>query len=368
MLHPVNPPDCIDDMKTLLDYQRKFLSLLLLHPDPLSKLVFESYLGKEIGRWNWKRVYRGGKLTKKQGQHVVSLVEYAKKHRADCRNVLRVIRHDHLFFIKFTDPAFSFKFSTLTEEWRNALTPFLQSFYEILHKPGYSAEAFEFTQGKLEWRSFMNAQYSANPDVCPYCDGEQGDYTKRIDANDAEHWLPKSKYPHLSIHWANLFRTCMVCNERFKGDDNPIKYQGCGELEKTYHPYQQPASCSAEVSVSQAVSFPRQYTLKVDDHENSERADAMEQVLCLSERWSERINKRLKTNKSALIADQVREVRYKKGGINADWVSETLSMIAKFRNEEIGEKPNALLENAVLNFQATEEVDSIYFALARAHR
>ena len=89
---------------------------------------------------------------------------------------------------------------------------------------------------------------------------------------------------------------------------------------------------------------------------------------CLSERWSERINKRLKTNKSALIADQVREVRYKKGDINADWVRETLSMIAEFRNKEIGEKPNALLENAVLNFQATEEVDSIYFALSSAHR
>lgn len=114
MLHPVNPPDCLDDMKVLLDYQRKFLCLLLLHPEPLNKLVFESYLGKELGQWSWKRVYHAEKLTKKLGKHVEPLVEYAQGHRSDCRKVLKVIRHDHLFFIKFNDPAFSFDFLTLT--------------------------------------------------------------------------------------------------------------------------------------------------------------------------------------------------------------------------------------------------------------
>lgn len=368
MLHPVNPPDCIDDMKKLLRYQRMFLLLLLKHPAPLDKSVFESFFGKELGRWSWARVYRAGKPTKKLGKHVEPLVQYASANRSDYKTVLRIIRHDHSFPARYSDPSFSFEFFTLTEEWRNVLTPFLQAFYEILHKPGYPVKQFGFTQGKLKWRSFMDAQYEANRFVCPYCDGGQGDRTEKIDGNDAEHWLPKSAYPHLSVHWANLFRVCMVCNGRFKGDDNPIKHPGCGELRKTYHPYQQPACNSVQAAVSRESVYPRQYQLSVNDSQNPLCADALDQVLSLSERWSSRINGRLNANKSAFIAEQVREAKYKKYNLTEDWVKDTLSMVMQFRRDDLGKEPNSIPQAAVLAYQASREVSSIFYALNRAHR
>ena len=45
--------------------------------------------------------------------------------------------------------------------------------------------------------------------VCPYCDQIYiGDYRK----SNMDHFLPISKFPFLSIHWANLIVACSICN------------------------------------------------------------------------------------------------------------------------------------------------------------
>lgn len=366
MLHRVNPPACLDDMKKLLRYQRKFLALLITKKNPLRKPEFELWFGEPLGRWSWSRAYRAGKPTKKLGKHIEPVVQYADTHPLEVREILTTIKHDHAFAYKRNNPNFQFKFDHLSSGWKEVLEPFFLAFYELLHKPGYKAEPFGFAT-KLDWRAFMNAQYKANPYVCPYCDDKQGDYTQKIDANDAEHWLPKSQYPHLSIHWANLFRTCMECNERFKGDDSPIKHQGCGELNKTYHPYDRPALDSAQVVAELKPTNPSLYQLKLADSTHPFCASTLDELLSLSERWSNRIKTTLQRDKSALVAERIYTANRCNTPINATWLKEELEDAAEFRKRKIGVEENMLLESAVLDFQANSEVDEIYFSLGSTH-
>lgn len=369
MLHRVNKPDCLGDMKQLLKYQRRFLFLLLCHPSPLDNAVFKSWFGNSIGAWSRARVYRANNPTKKFGNSVEALVQFANSHRDEVKTVLLIIRHDHSFPVKRANTNFAFRFANLSSEWKAVLTPFLQGFYEFLHnKTGYPTKYFGFSRGNLSWHSFMDAQYETNKYVCPYCDDSPGDKTRKLDANDAEHWLPKSLYPHLSIHWANLFRACIPCNRTFKGDDNPIKHPGSRELEKTYHPYDKPALDTAHVSVEVKVSNPNTYLLKLQDTHNPICATEIDKVLYLSERWGEKIKIRLQGDKSALISDEIKRAGIRGIALTEDWLCETLLIESRLKNEKIGSRPNALLESCVLNFQKDHQMGELHAALRQAHQ
>jgi len=91
------------------------------------------------------------------------------------------------------------------------------------------------TFGYKEFRSSDNAYWFAenlNVKVCPYCNRE---YTFRFPIYksekqnnklkfktdkkilfDFDHFLPKEKYPYLSMSFYNLIPSCSICNSRFK--------------------------------------------------------------------------------------------------------------------------------------------------------
>ncbi|WP_031546637.1 hypothetical protein [Salinicoccus luteus] len=50
--------------------------------------------------------------------------------------------------------------------------------------------------------------------VCPYCDI---DTTISISNNSVEHFLPKSKFPFLSMNAMNLIPSCTACNKSYEG-------------------------------------------------------------------------------------------------------------------------------------------------------
>ena len=365
MLHRVNPPDCLDDMKVVLKYQRKFLRLCLSTSNTLDKAACIDWFDDKVGKWTWQRIWRGGKPTTFGGT-VNALVNYAIQNPQTAKTVYRLICQDQQFSIKRQSTNFAFAYPSFTDEWKAVLRPFLEHFYNLLHSPGYPADVFSLA-AKLDWRAFMDAQYEKNSYVCPYCDDKPGDRTAKIDANDAEHWLPKSEYPHLSIHWANLFRACMVCNERFKGDDNPLKHCGAGELEKTYHPYDKPALPGAAVVVSIKPSNPNVYDLRLQDAGNVECADAIDSLLSLSERWASRMNPILQRDKSALVADDIERAVMRREKISYDWLQEALAIKRTIRTRKISQSPNALLESAILAFQASNQVCELYAGLVYAH-
>ncbi|AMJ41011.1 hypothetical protein [Anaerotignum propionicum] len=55
--------------------------------------------------------------------------------------------------------------------------------------------------------------------VCPYCDI---DTTYNIGNNQVEHFLPKSKYPLLSMNAYNLVSSCIACNSTFEGKSDNL--------------------------------------------------------------------------------------------------------------------------------------------------
>lgn len=52
---------------------------------------------------------------------------------------------------------------------------------------------------------------------------------------DIEHFLPRSKYPYLSINLYNWLPSCMACNQRIKKDENPL--DKITDKEWIFHPY-----------------------------------------------------------------------------------------------------------------------------------
>jgi hypothetical protein len=48
---------------------------------------------------------------------------------------------------------------------------------------------------------------------------------------DIEHFLPRSKFPDLSVNLYNWLPVCMSCNQRLKRAENPLK------KDEIFHPY-----------------------------------------------------------------------------------------------------------------------------------
>jgi uncharacterized protein (TIGR02646 family) len=64
-------------------------------------------------------------------------------------------------------------------------------------------------------RSYKSHLQSMFHHKCVYCripDGLKGDESFGVD-----HYLPKTKFPHLAVTWSNLFYACNVCNT-WKGE------------------------------------------------------------------------------------------------------------------------------------------------------
>lgn len=60
--------------------------------------------------------------------------------------------------------------------------------------------------------------------VCPFC-GIRPMLTSKDQFREAfDHYLPRSKYPFVSLLRKNLFPICHTCNSAYKGDKNPRDY------------------------------------------------------------------------------------------------------------------------------------------------
>jgi hypothetical protein len=76
--------------------------------------------------------------------------------------------------------------------------------------------------------------------VCPGCDGNppEVDADRRV-YEDVDHYFPKSIYPFLSVHPQNLTPLCSHCNQRFKGQKDPLELDDGTfiSLSEACHPY-----------------------------------------------------------------------------------------------------------------------------------
>jgi hypothetical protein len=366
MLHKVNLPSCQSDMQKLLDFQRRVLQFALNASLPYARSDFESKFGTTIGRWFWGRTRRGSKMTA-FGTKLNAVISFAQAHSGDVAIVYGVLVNDMEFPDQFAKLTFKFLFPELSPDWQDVLKPFLISFYEQFGKEtGFPQAIFSWITGDITRKNLMAIYRNDNNQVCPYCDAAGGDFTDSIDANDADHLFPKDIYSPLAVHWANLVRACMVCNERFKLAKDPIDPHGPGELDTIYHPIYAPAIPNgARVSVRPSSINPNEYVLKLEDPTHPQRAVNLDRILELNGRWTNRIKCKLQSNKSALVADVIESLKEESIMVDDELVERHLGVQARERRKKIGIQADMVCEVAVLEYQATSP-DEI-FAITKIH-
>lgn len=116
-----------------------------------------------------------------------------------------------------------------------------ESFDDIENRRKYKEYDKNNNTIKKRKKDFFEKIYSDWNYYCPYCwksliihwKKDNDEWIKRL--YDIEHFLPRSKYPDLSINLYNWLPSCMACNQRLKWDTNPI--ENITETEWIFHPY-----------------------------------------------------------------------------------------------------------------------------------
>ncbi|AUT02868.1 hypothetical protein CLI64_22050 [Nostoc sp. CENA543] len=195
--------------------------------------------------------------------------------------------------------------------WQEAASDFLIGFYEnVLREaasprkktPGFPEYIFSGDNpSSFGAQDFLTAFQVKNSrlSICPACD-ETKYSTKAGDIKtDIDHYLPKSKYPHLACHPYNLVPSCLLCNQRIKTTTDPLTCKRISlgtrrRLEDIFSLYREPGLWNQtylEVSLK-SQNLPTQIgLLKPKAGLNiGDRIDALQETYRVPERWSEQVN------------------------------------------------------------------------------
>ena len=154
-----------------------------------------------------------------------------------CRNEINPLRFDDLEKEYEGD-----------DEW-NTLLNEIKTFCVDMYSKYVYLKAFEDTYGT------MDAYYKAlvkNDSMC-HCCGIGSVLTKYNTPRDAfDHYLPKSKYPFISLNFRNLVPTCPHCNSSYKHEIDTL-YDKKGEEEKrvkAFFPFGNDNHISVKISLA----------------------------------------------------------------------------------------------------------------------
>lgn len=204
--------------------------------------------------------------------------------------------------------------SAQTPQWQKAAAAFLKRFYKDFRDNGLSECFFRKpTSGKFTAQDFLDAFLEENTTlcVCPVCDTtayftilqasekrEKDDQQARSIYAEIDHYLPKTTYPHLSIHPYNLVPLCHNCNSGAKGAKDPLASVNGGSyrLEEIWLPYRHPGlSSNLFISLKeQGHVFAFDVFAVKNEHVLEQQLDAVSDILNriyqLPERWQKQID------------------------------------------------------------------------------
>lgn len=89
-----------------------------------------------------------------------------------------------------------------------------QNIWVLINKDKF--EKYDFDRKRFN----LNFKRENNIEVCPYCDI---DTTINISNNEIEHFLPKGKFPFLSMNAYNLISSCNACNKKTEGKGSDVE-------------------------------------------------------------------------------------------------------------------------------------------------
>lgn len=116
-------------------------------------------------------------------------------------------------------------------------------------------------------KDFFEKLYYDNNCFCYYCWKDRITYFKEKDWKtkrlyDIEHFLPRSKFPDLSVNLYNWLPVCMSCNQRLKKAENPL------DKNEIFHPYFWFLDSSWIIKSQK--SLDKKYSFEKDDYKNRE--------------------------------------------------------------------------------------------------
>lgn len=296
MLHKINPPSCVSQLEQVIQFQRRVLvfSCRLRSPFTFKQEYLENEFGVEIGQWLWKQLWvkrraTGASEPSDFQKALQNFAGFMTKNPALETSILAAFNHDIDFHHYVNDPKFTFSYNSLEKQVRKVIKELLELFYTELFASGFP-EPIHGDKGKgtFDRDKFVNSFWQANPklEVCPACDRPRSPMVDKKIYSDADHFFPKSSYPFLSIHHANLVPLCLDCNRTFKGDRDPIDDQPKeAPLLHTFHPYLSPAIEQVDIKTNRNTEGVR--IIQIEDKAGmpSRRVESLNRVFKLEKEW-----------------------------------------------------------------------------------
>lgn len=234
-------------------------------------------------------------------QLLANIVNFLSTYPDQRALLLDAYYNDRDYYHHLNDEDFSFKFFGLAKELKSLLETLMVELYDkLVSENGYPSlimmdgKHFNRRHMLVAWKNLNSLA------VCPTCDGDIPSEINNIPLNDADHFLPKSVYPLLALHPANLVPVCLECNQRVKRDRDPLQYQGKRSFKHTFMPYNEAAVDFIMVKCNRDEVNRLRILIHDFDDTVSSRVNSLNEVLFLEERWNSRINQKVRSYRSTI--------------------------------------------------------------------
>lgn len=215
MLHPVSLPDCFDHLWLIVSLQEALLELSCSE-DATDAVVLNQHFDTATVGW----------LRKHKQKLLDPLTEFANHpNQVEKQAIVDAFRHDITYHKHLEDPSFTFHLQPeqqMPSFLAVSVGKWLENFYDKVMQ-GVPAAIVDYAQGissQVVYREF--AEINTETNVCPACDGTWMEPTSTGILGSLDHFLPRSKYPALSVHPFNLILICETCNEDIKENKDPL--------------------------------------------------------------------------------------------------------------------------------------------------
>lgn len=314
MFHKIKFPSCVNQLERIVSFQRKLLNFACTYSTslPITESQIKAEFGDEIGEWLWNKLWTprksGNKAQSKLHKALEKIIRYLERHSTMSSKIMDAFDNDIQFHHHFNDPNFKFKYrGQLSPKVQKVVRGLLAAFYTDILSTALGFPPFIHGQTqKFNRDTLISSFWSSNAklQVCPACDRPRSTKVDNKVYSDADHFFPKSIYPFLSVHYANLVPLCLDCNLRIKGNRDPIDEPNKEPLVNTFHPYTNPAISQVNVIVSRDKVGKRQ--IKIEDQAGmpSRRVASLNRVFKLEKRWLDHLDYVVKSIVESVMEDK----------------------------------------------------------------
>ena len=252
MLHPLNPPNCMSQLNTLISYQRQTLEYAR-NQTQYSDTSFCGALDTNLVQWLLQRKASGLKDDKVVRAYFDSLASLIGRPVTERQQVLQDFDADQRYADHFSVPSYQFVFRSDKSSAHGHAAKCLIAFYEFLGIAGYPAGVAGAKA--LSKADLVQGYKATNPwieYICPCCDSQFVDTPgANPEGYTLEHYFPKAIYAAVCLHPLNLIPMCVKCNKRKDVLDPllPDATQPSSRVpfDEVFHPIERPVRKNADL-------------------------------------------------------------------------------------------------------------------------